>query len=137
LAHQITSSLIHLQEDVLGYYPDLKPDNIILSSCGEGRVRAVLIDFEQRGGWFSWSPPEIYYLEYVEYLATSTVVPEELAAQYGALLRKYEPEWKPPNESDSYQSRAQGFSTAWVSLKPEEREAAASFYARKASLVYL
>ncbi len=87
----------------------------------------MLIDFKQRGGWFAWSPPEIYYLEYVKYLATSNVFPEELAAQYGALLRKCEPEWKPPNESASYQNRAQGHSTAWVSLKPEEREAAQIF----------
>lgn len=110
-AKQITRALVHINTNTniqnsnssgdsnnsrsnqwFGFYPDLKPDNIILrpssptikstrkrgedgSQSGneiEGVLYdAVLIDLEQRGGWFSWSPPEISYLEYLEMILSA------------------------------------------------------------------
>jgi serine/threonine protein kinase len=44
IARRITSALIHVQEDVPGFYTDLKLPNVLISSDAEG-VRALLADF--------------------------------------------------------------------------------------------
>ncbi len=57
-ALQIASDLVHFAKSSTGYFLDQKLDNIVLQMRGS-ECNAVLIDFEQRGAWFSWSPPEI------------------------------------------------------------------------------
>lgn len=83
-ARQVAAALAHVNEALpsgSGYYPDLKPDNVVLRARrGTGtaadadmetaHLDAVLLDLEQRGGWFSWSPPEVLAVEYAELLAT-------------------------------------------------------------------
>lgn len=59
LALQLTSALMHISPSEMSFYPDLKPDNLLLLSSGES-LGVKLIDFEQRGGWSLWSPPEVY-----------------------------------------------------------------------------
>ena len=124
-ARQITSALLHVEGTPLGFYPDLKPDNILLSSHG-GVLNTVVIDLEQRGGWYSWSPPEVYYIEYLEYLASSDV---ELAVttKYLTLLREYLPSWEPLTRIVRYRDSAQGYSAAWLALSAKERKAAQVF----------
>lgn len=97
-ARQITSALAHVNQ-AGAFYPDLKPDNIVLrqaiiseeeGGCGCHTDDAVLLDLEQRGGWFSWSPPEVAYAEYLEILAARA--PDDAAAraaEFATALRGY------------------------------------------------
>ena len=64
-ARQITSALLHIQESAGQYYSDLRPDNVLLTDLSED---LVLIDFEQRGNWYSWTAPEVRYLCYLQKL---------------------------------------------------------------------
>jgi hypothetical protein len=52
----------------LGFYSDLKPTNILMVSSDQ-ILSTLLIDFELVCAWFSWSPPEVYYLSYIQHLA--------------------------------------------------------------------
>ncbi|KAF8865668.1 hypothetical protein BDZ45DRAFT_418069 [Acephala macrosclerotiorum] len=128
-ARDVTQAIIHINNSPLGFYPDIKPDNVILAkkeSDKDGLLHAVLIDLEQRGGWYSWSPPEVAYVEYLEYIATrsrDTVVRERLKT----LLRSYMSSWKPLNQGDRYHDCKHGFSSAWIALSLSEREAAQVF----------
>ena len=64
-AKQIISALLHLHETRGPFYPDLRLDNIVLSDSDD----AILVDFEQRGVWCEFGPPEVNALEYVRLLA--------------------------------------------------------------------
>ena len=64
-AKQITSALLHLRETGGPFYSDLRLDNIVLSDSDD----AILVDFEQRGVWCEFGPPEVNALEYVRLLA--------------------------------------------------------------------
>ncbi|KAB5551078.1 hypothetical protein GE09DRAFT_1033720 [Coniochaeta sp. 2T2.1] len=118
-ARQITSALIHVNNHCNGFYPDLKPDNIVLrQSPTDQKIDAVLLDLEQRGGWFSWSPPEVAYVEYIEILASrapDATTREELTA----LLRGYVPAWTPPVQEERYRNVTGGFSAPWLALAVE------------------
>jgi len=124
-ARQVTHALIHINNSTPGFYPDLKPDNVLLSTH-DGIRHATLIDLEQRGGWFSWSPPEVAYIEYEEYIATR-VECKPVKAKCTALLRSLIPDWKPLTQTDKYCNSERGFSSAWLSLTQAEMEAAQVF----------
>ena len=62
-ARQLISALVHIQESAEQYYSDLRPDNVVLTSRSEN---IVLIDFEQRGNWYSWTAPEVRCLLYLD-----------------------------------------------------------------------
>jgi hypothetical protein len=116
-AGQITEALLHVNKHEAGFYPDLKPDNVVLEQRDhpERLVDAVLLDLEQRGGWFSWSPPEIAYVEYMEILAAR--LDDETARPWIAeRLEKYIPGWKPPRQNERYQNLSGGFSAPWKAL---------------------
>ena len=84
-AHQITSALLHIQENAGQYYSDLRPDNVILTDSSED---IVLIDFEQRGNWSSWTAPEVRYRVYLQQLCVANSfggLPTE--SQWRRLLR--------------------------------------------------
>ncbi|KAL2117315.1 hypothetical protein VTJ04DRAFT_9483 [Mycothermus thermophilus] len=127
-AKQIASALMHINTALsdAGFYPDLKPDNILLrESASPGRhLDAVLIDLEQRGGWFAWSPPEIYLLEYLEILAGNPAMPDEgLKDEILRDLRAYyrDPSWLPPPNppgrgKQRYRNAKGGFSAPWLAL---------------------
>ena len=119
-ARQLTQALVHINaHEQAGFYPDLKPDNIVLrEDAASGMLDAVLIDLEQRGGWYAWSPPEIAYLEYLEILASG--LPEgSLKDELVAQLREYYgiAEWSPETGiRQRYQNSQGGFSGPWLSL---------------------
>ncbi|KAH6673451.1 hypothetical protein B0J14DRAFT_700453 [Halenospora varia] len=124
-ARDVTQAVIHINNSALGFYPDIKPDNVVLSA-ENGVLRAVLIDLEQRGGWYSWSPPEVAYIEYLEYIATRSN-DYAVAEKHKKLLRSFIQSWKPLTQGDRYHDSEHGFSSAWVSLSRSEREAAQVF----------
>ncbi|KAK4167463.1 hypothetical protein QBC43DRAFT_142287 [Cladorrhinum sp. PSN259] len=123
LARQVTEALIHVNAHENGFYPDLKPDNIVLRESQQepGRVDAVLLDLEQRGGWFSWSPPEIAYVEYLEIVAAHAPNCGEPSLQKKkekalSLLREYIPDWKATGQQTRYHNSEGGFSAPWLAL---------------------
>ncbi|KAI4177286.1 MAG: hypothetical protein LQ346_007711 [Caloplaca aetnensis] len=117
----ITSALLHIQSDWCGFYSDLKLPNIVLSSSHKDS-KAILVDFEQRGGWFSWSPPEVYYLDYLEYLAVFGPMAEQ--ATYRDKMHDLIPDWKPRSSKSKYVDCPHGYSTSWNHLTAEGHEAA-------------
>ncbi|KAM7210713.1 hypothetical protein V8F06_013904, partial [Rhypophila decipiens] len=142
-AKQITRALIHIntngnnnstQLGRCGFYPDLKPDNIVLrlalssqDAAGENGDKeapiydAVLLDLEQRGGWFSWSPPEIKYLEYLEILlntSTDNLNDDEFDIDK---LEDLQDEFKENLSGNVYSNSDGGFSTPWLALLAKRR----------------
>ncbi|KAK3293655.1 uncharacterized protein B0H64DRAFT_405195 [Chaetomium fimeti] len=120
-ARQITEAFVHINDHSnAGFYPDLKPDNIVLREDAEtGLLDAVLIDLEQRGGWFAWSPPEVAYLEYLEILTDESGLAEgELKDEILEQLRGYygDPEWSPGAGGRRYHNTEGGFSSPWLAL---------------------
>ncbi|KAI1475480.1 hypothetical protein F4774DRAFT_421487 [Daldinia eschscholtzii] len=70
---EITSALIHIR-NIGAFYSDLRPDNVLVSVENRDRgtaESAVLCDFEQRGNWYEWCPPEILYAQYAENMRKS------------------------------------------------------------------
>jgi len=125
-AREVTTALIHIKDSPAGFYSDLKLNNIIMDQSNDG-LHAVVVDFEQRGGWYSWSPPEVYYTEYLEYLACSSHVDDDMKERYTAVLKGWKPDWEPNSASVRYWKSEFGFSVAWVSLSELERERAQVF----------
>ncbi|KAL5045846.1 hypothetical protein BDW71DRAFT_207832 [Aspergillus fruticulosus] len=130
-AYQITSALEHIVSSAAGYYPDLKLDNILLkhSPTGDGGCDVILIDFEQRGSWVSWNPPEVNHITVLLYLATrkSRYIPRHIAAEYQALLDKHLPSWRSSSSGSSTNDTStslfsSGYNKAWLSLSVDERE---------------
>lgn len=119
-AIQITEALIHINGHSAGFYPDLKPDNVMLREDPEsGMLDAVLIDLEQRGGWFAWSPPEVAYVEYFELLVADPGMPQgEAKEDMVELLRQYYSDlgWSPGPGSQRYDNTDGGFSRPWLAL---------------------
>ncbi|PMD45738.1 hypothetical protein L207DRAFT_525084 [Hyaloscypha variabilis F] len=126
-ARQITSDLIHIQGTPAGFYSDMKLNNILLAEY-ENELTPLFVDFEQRGGWYSWSPPEVYYLEYFEYLAASDIDPS-IKENSIAMLRSYLPSWRSRFKQIQYQdwNDPHGFSNGWLCLTDQEREAGQVF----------
>ncbi|KAL2258490.1 hypothetical protein VTK26DRAFT_8181 [Humicola hyalothermophila] len=127
-ATQITEALAHVNRlERAGFYPDLKPDNIVLrEDVDSGMLDAVLIDFEQRGGWFAWSPPEVAYVEYLEWLADESGLPAgDLRNEITAQLSEYHDvaDWSPGKPARRrYLNSEELFSGPWLSLLRERRQ---------------
>ncbi|KAH8682704.1 hypothetical protein BX600DRAFT_374124 [Xylariales sp. PMI_506] len=124
-ARQLVSALIHIQSAPTGFYTDLKPNNILLHQYRNG-TGILLVDFEQRNSWYTWSPPEVYYVEYLENLASSHPDHDSRGA-YSKLLQSYIPGWQQHDNHTRYSDSTFGFSKAWISLSLPEREAAQVF----------
>ena len=127
---QLLSALMHIQSTPAGFYTDLKPNNILFSDY-EGEMGVLLVDFEQRGSWYSWSPPEVYYIEYLEILASSEKVDAEHRERYSNFLARYISDWKPSLRNERYVDSKYGFSRAWGALDRNERKAAQVFMVGK------
>jgi hypothetical protein len=123
---QILSALKHIRSTPARFYTDLKPNNIMFRDT-DGAKEIVLIDFEQRGSWFSWSPPEVYYVEYLELLVSSGECSGQDCENYYNLLTQYMKDWKPRTRNNRYVDSTYGFSQAWGSLTRDEAEAAQVF----------
>ncbi|KAJ6050554.1 uncharacterized protein N7446_010663 [Penicillium canescens] len=140
-AYQLASALAHVKTSSMGYYSDLKLDNIVLRESKNGED-AMLIDFEQRGSWASWSPPEINKLMLLVYLATrrSSYIPRAVGRKYRALLDRYLPSWRghhplgpgngggsPHTDVDPESDMDIGYNKSWRALSPDERDHAVVF----------
>jgi hypothetical protein len=127
-ARQVAQALVHVNQlGRCGFYPDLKPDNIVLregeGDAGTGMLDAVLIDLEQRGGWFAWSPPEVAYVEYLEIVAGDDDLmlreDDRMKNEIVEQLREYygDPDWSPGDSGrQRYYNAAGGFSRPWRAL---------------------
>lgn len=129
-AFQIASALLHVQSSPVGYYSDLKLDNVMLVRRGS-RYDAVLIDFEQRGAWFSWSPPEINRIAHVVYLADSggPWIPPAVRERFRGVCRDHLPAWQghERRRRPTYTDDRLGYNVCWKSLRERERGEAMSF----------
>jgi len=126
LAEQVCEALLHLQNVAGMYYCDLRPDNILLADSEEG-PRAILIDFEQRGNWQTWSPPEVFQMEYLQYLGGSESVPEGRKAFYKRLLKTVNCEPESTVEQRQYKFRDSHCNAVWNSMPKERQESAMAY----------
>jgi hypothetical protein len=114
-SRQITSALLHIHTRTIArYHADLKPDNVMLTAGGD----AVLVDFEQRGGWVSWIAPEVCYIWYLVVIARSTVISSEITGRYTRALQRL--------VAVSSEDTLYG-DVAWTYLSLRERESAMVF----------
>lgn len=129
-SRQLVSALLHVRTQQPGYFPDFKPNNIVFTgseNCATPFKKPVLLDFEQRGTWYTWAPPEVRYTEYLELLAlTSTKT--SVRERYGSLLREAFPYWSPNHKNRSLREAKDGYNLAWTCLDPSSR-AKAQMYA--------
>lgn len=129
-AYQIASALLHVQSSPAGYYSDLKLDNIMLVKR-DGRHDAVLIDLEQRGAWFSWSPPEINRIAHVVYLADKEGpwIPAAVRERFRRICRAHLPAWEGHKQRrrPNYTDDTLGYNVCWKALSQKERGQAMSF----------
>lgn len=68
-ACQLARAMCHIWYRGRCYYPDLRLDNIVLSGAASPAGDVVVIDFEQRGVWSSFSAPEVDFVENLRILA--------------------------------------------------------------------
>ncbi|KAF2244326.1 hypothetical protein BU26DRAFT_98340 [Trematosphaeria pertusa] len=76
-SREVVIALIHFRESTKSFYSDLRPDNVLLSGPSADVAKGtyppfpnvVLVDFEQRGNWPSWTPPELRCFRYLKDLA--------------------------------------------------------------------
>ena len=130
-ARQVTASLLHVRDSGT-YYSDLRPDNLLLSSSKD----IILIDFEQRGNWYSWVPPEVRYIQYLQLLSagvcrfrspihssdTSLTIPTAVRSRFEALLQRSGRTMAPLSRSGF--PEVVDHSNAWRALTPDEQESA-------------
>jgi len=122
-AIQITRGLIHLHETRAMFYPDLRVENMLLSS--EGNI--VLVDFEQRGVWCDFSAPEVNFLDYILLVARSEKVPPQIRERMEQRIRALLPYDLDRFESSNYDPSLPAFNVAWLCLNKVEQEMAEVF----------
>lgn len=122
-SRQLVLALLHVQHQLPTYFPDFKPNNVILTIGPDGKCTPVLLDFEQRGTWYTWTPPEVKYVEYFELLATSSPH-KSVRERNAAFLSSVLPEWSLAYKKRSLREANLGYNVAWVHLSPEARSKA-------------
>ena len=121
-AIQATQAMIHLLKNCQTYFSDLRPDNIISSLRDDGIEELKIIDFEQRGNWYTWSPPEVFYLEYLQLLGQSDEVPEEYRLKCKSWLHKIN--CGRGKLVETYDNNPLGYNEAWNCLSSAQQESA-------------
>lgn len=116
---QLASALIHLRETTTIFYPDLRLDNIVLSSSKD----AVMVDFEQRGVWCEFAAPEVNALEYMRLVAVDDEMPSEVTNKYSNILSELLPDWELMGEGEGYIWPSKGYNIPWSCLTRTEQEA--------------
>ncbi|KAI5920045.1 hypothetical protein F4810DRAFT_454514 [Camillea tinctor] len=114
---QVTAALQHLQNREATYYPDLRLDNIVLSEQSD----IIMIDFEQRGVWCEFAPPEVNAIEYMRLIAADEKISEreKYLKRLEGLLPSFE-----ALQGNVYMNPEDGYNVSWVALSPKEQEAA-------------
>jgi hypothetical protein len=116
---QLVSALIHINKNGL-FYPDLRLDNILMSNSGD----LVMVDFEQRGCWCTFSAPEVNYLEYIHTLAKDENIPLSIKQEYQEKFARFAPGVRvPPEDYDN----PGAYCVQWLPLSQDERESAQVF----------
>lgn len=125
----IVEGIIHINHDWNSFFSGIKHVNIVMRESNNGSgLHPVIIDFEQRTGRYPWVPPEIYYINYLEYISNSSFTPPEMRTRATALLQSYIPDWKSDKlKQKRYKFCKDGYSTAWKALSREEKEGAQVF----------
>ncbi|ROW11140.1 hypothetical protein VMCG_01173 [Cytospora schulzeri] len=145
-ARQICSGLLHIRQMGKLYYPDMRLDQIVMTSDNK---HPVILDFEQRGVWCEFAAPEINALEHMRALATDVDEDESddsyvaslpandpdtddaaarhhnhsLRRRYADLLTRLLPGWEElGGHDDHYTNPAQGYNVPWICLTDKERE---------------
>ncbi|KAK7398086.1 hypothetical protein QQX98_012553 [Neonectria punicea] len=116
---QVASALVHLRGTSGIFYPDLRLDNIVLSSSRN----AIMVDFEQRGVWCEFAAPEVNALEYVRLLAVDDEIPMEVSEKYAEILTEMLPGWETMGEGEGYTWPSKGYNVPWACLTRTEEEA--------------
>jgi hypothetical protein len=98
---QVVAALVHIREAAGTFYPDLRPDNVLLDEDdgnGGGGGSVVLCDFEQRGNWHEWCAPEVLFRQYAENIRAALLLSRSeddagygVASSYRRLLAGYAP----------------------------------------------
>lgn len=122
-ATQICAGLLHIQEEAGTYYPDLRLDQIVVSSIDQ---RLVILDFEQRGVWCEFASPEINAIEYTRLLALdddAEHIHDGPNEPYTGTLTRLLPGWEELcfNE-DHYKNPPRGYNVPWLCLTRAEQE---------------
>jgi serine/threonine protein kinase len=125
-AKHLVSALQHIIKSELGFYSDLKPTNILMVASNESRdMDILLIDFEQRCSWYSWSPPEVYYIEYIQYLARER--PDVMDRKFKSMLDDYLAILGQPPSVADVRRHYRDPRWPWLILNPLEQERAQVF----------
>jgi hypothetical protein len=130
-SYQIASALAHIKRSPARLFSDMKLENVVLKETN-GQYDVVLIDFEQRGAWFSWSPPEINKITHLTYLATRSpcaYLPPSVRKKYRDFLDTHLPSWNDFRwtKQSNYGTSDVGYNMSWRALNPEERNQAVVF----------
>lgn len=137
-AFDICSGMLHIRTEANTYYPDLRLDQIVFPG---GEKRPIILDFEMRGVWCEFGPPEINALEYIRALALDEEESENENDQvdspnlridnswpsrqrYADILTRLLPDWRDLSSNDAYYDGSQphGFNVPWNCLTPQEQE---------------
>jgi hypothetical protein len=135
-AKQLASAVSHVFFKANRFYPDLRTDNMVFSADKD----LILLDFEQRGVWCEFGPPEINSIEYVRILASDdaqgfrnfdSAIPDQVRERYVALLDGMLPNWPLLKAKGQYapfpranMPGVRSYNIAWECLDQSEREAA-------------
>ncbi|CAM5999990.1 unnamed protein product [Sphagnum balticum] len=119
---QITSALININQSPVKFYSELKPDNILMTKSDDGVESVILIDFEQLGNWMDFSPPEVFYIEYLAHLVKAELVPDEEKQHYLQMALEQGVHLSP--KESTYSNPLHGYYEPWVSFDDAETEAA-------------
>ena len=132
-ARELTEALMHVRASPTKFYSNLKPNNVLMSptspsslNCDPNSLDVKLIDFEQHTGWYSWSPPEVSYIEYLDYLVSSEITPGTARAHFENLLRSYYPAYRPRSRIFYYDASdaSETYSPGWTVLSASEQTSA-------------
>lgn len=118
LALQLTSALLALLSSPVGYYPNLKPDNVICESGGT----ISIIDLELSGTWKTFTAPEISYMENLIWLWRSPHLDEEQRQRCRFKLSKHFP-LEEEHDSNSPYHKMEWPEITWSALSAQRREA--------------
>lgn len=136
-AIQLSSAVLHVREEGKLFYPDLRLDNVVLDA--DRKIK--MVDFEQRGVWCEFGPPEVNAIDYIRILAQAEpflpddssggpCIPEEVQLRYAGILSRLLPGWESLDSKEEYTPPSSnphgyaGYNLAWLCLNLMEQEAA-------------
>lgn len=130
----ICQGILHIHNEATIYYPDLRLDQIVFPN--DEKKRPIILDFEQRGVWCEFGPPEINALEYMKVLALDEdeyggeeIFDLELSGSlpsrqhYSDILTRLCPDWRNlASNNTQYDNPPKGYNIAWMCLTPQEQD---------------